>query len=229
VSPRAKAGDEPITLVICDDHHLLTDTFAMVLPRFGRVRLNREPLDHADDAVAACADERPDVVLMDIYLRSSPDGIEATRRIKDVSPSTKVIVMTGELSDRRLMEALEAGADGFVNKAESMQHVLELVEAAGRGQALIETGHLLRAIRGMAADRAGRRDLERRFERLTDRESEVLDLLVQGLRNEAIATRLVISRRTVETHVQNILRKLQVHSKLEAVALMLRRNESLPA
>ena len=85
-----------ITLLICDDHRLLTDALVSIVGLDGGIRLVTDPVDNGEEAIDLCARHRPDVVLMDIYLRGRLDGIEATRRIKDVSPQTKVVVVSGE-------------------------------------------------------------------------------------------------------------------------------------
>jgi DNA-binding NarL/FixJ family response regulator len=149
-------------------------------------------------------------------------GIDATRRIKEVSPSTKVVVMTAHDEDRLMVEAVEAGASGFLSKDEAADEVLSAVKAAADGEVLIDPDTLTRLLAQVAQEREEERDARKLLGDLTEREREILGLLAQGVRNEDIAKQLYISPQTVQTHVRNILGKLRVHSKLEAVAFAVR-------
>ena len=212
------AGSRASTLVICDDHKILTDALAMVVDRDPELRLVAPPVHTAEEAVEICRDEHPDVVLMDIVFKGGIDGIEATRRIKEASPATKVVIMTAHDDERLLVEAVEAGASGFLGKDEAADEVLSAAKAAAEGEVLIDPGTLTRLLHQVAREREARRDALALVESLTERENEILQLLAEGIRNDDIAQRLFISPQTVQTHVRNLLSKLQVHSKLEAVA-----------
>lgn len=212
-------GEQEISLLICDEQGFLLDALAMIVKRSDGISLVAEPAEDPGDAIAICEEEHPDVVLMGIQLDSQPGAIEATRRIKASFPSTKVIVMSARLSDDRILEAIEAGADAFVSKSERVDRLFDLIKLAANGGQLIDSRALPQLLQRASLLRRAKQEIDRRMARLTEREREVLALLALGLRNVAIATRLVISERTVETHVQNVLRKLEVHSKLEAVAL----------
>jgi len=159
---------------------------------------------------------------MDIVFKGSMDGIQATRRIKEVSPATKVVIMTAHDDDRLLVEAVEAGASGFLGKEEAADEVLAAAKAAAEGEVLIDPSTLTRLLHQVSKEREARRGALALFDALTDREREVLQLLAKGIRNDDIAERLFISPQTVQTHVRNLLAKLGVHSKLEAVALAVR-------
>jgi RNA polymerase sigma factor (sigma-70 family) len=145
-------------------------------------------------------------------------GIDATRHIKEVSPSTKVVIMTAHDEDRLLVEAVEAGASGFLGKDEAAEELLSAAKAAAEGEVLIDPGTLTRLLAQVARERAEQRDAQNLLDDLTEREREILQLLAEGMRNDDIAAKLFISPQTVQTHVRNILGKLRVHSKLEAVA-----------
>ena len=156
---------------------------------------------------------------MDIVFKGGGmTGIEATRKIKDASPATQVVVMTAHDEDRLLVEAVEAGASGFLSKDESAEDVLTSAKAAADGEVLIDPETLTRLLTQVAREREAQRDALKLLGDLTEREREILGLLAQGMRNEDIAKQLFISPQTVQTHVRNILGKLRVHSKLEAVA-----------
>lgn len=155
---------------------------------------------------------------MDIVFKGHMDGIKATRKIKEVSPATKVVIMTAHDDDRLLVEAVEAGASGFLGKEEAAGEVLSAAKAAAEGEVLIDPATLTRLLHQVSKEREARRDAEALLGELTDREREILLLLAEGMRNEGIARKFFISPQTVQTHVRNLLAKLGVHSKLEAVA-----------
>jgi DNA-binding NarL/FixJ family response regulator len=214
----AEEASQPSTLVICDDHKILTDALAMVVERDPELRLVAPPVHTAEQAVEICREHHPDVVLMDIVFKGGIDGIEATRRIKEISPATKVVIMTAHDDERLLVDAVEAGASGFLGKDEAADQVLAAAKAAAEGEVLIDPATLTRLLHQVAREREARRDALTLLESLTEREREILELLSQGMRNDGIAQMLYISPQTVQTHVRNVLAKLGVHSKLEAVA-----------
>jgi len=215
----------PTRLLICDDHKILTDALAMLVERDSAFEMVAPPVHDPERAVDLCGEHRPDVVLMDVEFKGGTSGIEATRRIKEVSPATKVVIMTAHDEERMLVEAVEAGASGFLGKDEAADEVLTAVRAASEGDVLIDPDLLARLLPRVAKDREERREVRARFARLSDREWEILGELAQGRRNDDIATRLYISPQTVQTHVRNLLGKLEVHSKLEAVTLAVRHGQ----
>jgi len=207
------------TLLICDDHKILTDALAMVVEADETLTMVAPPVQSPEEALSICSESPPDVVLMDIVFKGEHmDGIEATRRIKELSPSTKVVVMTAHDDERLLVEAVEAGASGFLGKEEAAEEVLSAARSAAEGEVLIDPTTLTRLLHRVAREREARRDAQMLLAELTDRERQILEQLAQGRRNDHIAADLFISPQTVQTHVRNILAKLRVHSKLEAVA-----------
>ncbi len=212
----------PITLLICDDHKILTDALSMVVERDEGFEMIAPAVHTAEEAVRLCRDHRPEVVLMDIVFKGGMNGIEATRQIKEFSPATKVVVMTAHDEENLLVEAVEAGASGFLSKDEAADEVLSAARAAAAGEVLIDPALLARLLHQVSREREARRDAQALLGELTDREREVLQLLAQGRRNDDIAQTLFISPQTVQTHVRNLLGKLGVHSKLEAVAFAVR-------
>ncbi|MFL5797222.1 MAG: LuxR C-terminal-related transcriptional regulator [Actinomycetota bacterium] len=219
----ADSSDGRITLLICDDHKLLTDSLATVVNAEPDMALVSDPVDDPAAAVELVLERRPDVVLMDVGFTTSPmDGFEATRRIKAASPETSVIIMTASTEESDLVAGVEAGAAAFLTKTEAVEEVLAAVRGAADGEILIDPRLLSRALHLVARDREARRHAEVLLGQLTGRERQVLQLLAQGKRNEGIAQELFISQQTVQTHVRNILAKLRVHSKLEAVSFAIR-------
>jgi DNA-binding NarL/FixJ family response regulator len=181
------------------------------------------PATHeASRAVELCREHHPDVVLMDVEFKVGMNGIEATRLIKEASPATKVVIMTAHDDEDVLVDAVEAGASGFLGKDLPADEVLRAAKAAAEGEALIDPESLARLLQRVANDRRERLEAGARFAALTEREWEILRHLARGRRNDDIAAQLAISPQTVQTHVRNVLGKLGVHSKLEAVALAAR-------
>lgn len=215
------ANPEQILLLICDDHRLLTETLTSVVGNDPGIRL-LPPVHTSEAAVELAREQQPTVVLMDIEFKGSMSGIEATRLIKQISPETQVVVMTAHEDERLLVDAVEAGASGFLRKTEGVEQLLEAIRAAAAGEILVDRVALARLLPQVARDRERRRDAQLLLSQLTDREREILTLLSEGLRNDDIASRLYISPQTVQTHVRNLLGKLGVHSKLEAVAFAVR-------
>ena len=215
-----------VTLLICDDHKVLTDALAMVVERHDDLRLVAPPVHAPERAVELCAEHAPDVVLMDLEFKGDRmNGIEATRQIKRSSASTKVVVMTAHADERLLVEAVEAGASAFFGKDEPADAVLGAVRAAADGETLIDPAMLARLLHQVGKEREERREVHELFASLTEREWEILRMLANGTRNDDIAASLFISPQTVQTHVRNVLGKLGVHSKLEAVALAVKHGE----
>jgi DNA-binding NarL/FixJ family response regulator len=207
-----------VSLLICDDHKILTDALATMVGLDAELNLVGPPVHTPEEAIALAGEQLPDVVLMDIVFKGGGmSGIDATRRIKEASPSTNVVVMTAHDEDRLLVEAVEAGASGFLSKDEAAEEVLAAAKAAAEGEVLIDPVTLTRLLAQVAHERQEQADAMRLLDDLTEREREILGLLAKGQRNEDVAKLLFISPQTVQTHVRNILGKLRVHSKLEAV------------
>jgi DNA-binding NarL/FixJ family response regulator len=219
----ADGADRHITLLICDDHKLLTDSLAMVVQAEPGIDLVGEPVGDPALAIDLVKAHHPDVVLMDVGFKGTAmNGFDATRRSKEASPATNVIIMTASDDESALVAGVEAGAAGFLNKTEAVDEVLSAIRGAADGEVLIDPVLLSKALQQVARDREVRRQAEQLLGQLTERELEVLQLLAQGIRNDGIAEQLFISAQTVQTHVRNILAKLRVHSKLEAVSFAVR-------
>lgn len=207
-----------IRLLICDDHQLLTDAMSIVIDRDDMVELVAPAVSDPAMAVDMVREHRPDIVLMDIIFEGrTMSGIDATRAIKEVAPDTKVVIVTGQVDERLLVEAVEAGAAGFLGKNEAVTQVLDEVRRAAAGETLIDPAILARVLHEVARQRGQEESATRLLAELTPRELEVLESLAVGGRNDDIAAEMHISSQTLQTHVHNILVKLDVHSKLEAV------------
>lgn len=204
----------PIRVLIVDDHELVAESLERLLADQSDIEVVGIAGTGAE-ALEMAAELRPDVVLMDFKLPDA-DGTDVARQVKERRPEAKVVMVTGYAEDAILIRAIEAGCSGFVTKQQASATVVSAVRAASVGESLIEPTLLARLLPRL-------RQTDRRTVDLTTRETEILKLVAEGLTNQAIAERLVISTNTVRNHVQNILTKLGVHSKLEAVATAVRR------
>ncbi|MGH3118816.1 MAG: response regulator [Gaiellales bacterium] len=212
--------EDVIRIAICEDHRILADTLVALLQTHDDFEVVAPPVTHGEDAVALAQSESIHVILMDIGLGGEIDGIEATRLIKGADPSVQVLILSGQAEDRYLLQAVEAGASGFITKGEGIDQVLNGLRAAARGEMLVSPLKLARLVRAAAAspasgDQAGLKEL-------TGREKEILELMASGKSNDMIAEHLTISPHTVQTHVRNLLGKLGAHSRLEAVTVAAR-------
>ena len=163
----------------------------------------------------------PDVVLMDIDLPGI-DGIEATRRIRELSPLTQVVIITAYQEPAVMAQAIEAGACGFVPKTETADQLVGVIRGAAAGEMILPSGDIRAVLGKLQAAQRARNDADRLIDQLTSREIQILQSIAQGRSTKEVAESLFISQLTVQTHVKNILGKLGVHSKLEAVTFALR-------
>jgi DNA-binding NarL/FixJ family response regulator len=204
--------NEAIQVFIADDHRLFRDGLRALLGEKG-IEVVGEAATGAE-ATLLVEQFQPDVVLMDIQM---PDlnGIEATRRITAASPHVGVIIVTMFEDDDSVFAAMRAGARGYILKGAGQEEVIRTIRAVARGEALFGPAIAARLAAYFAAPRPPAP--AEAFPELTAREREVLDLIAAGHDNEAIAARLVISRKTTRNHVSNIFNKLQVAGRAEAV------------
>jgi DNA-binding NarL/FixJ family response regulator len=209
---------KPIRVLLVDDHQLLTGSLSQMLALEPDIDVVGVAATVAE--AKAMAHDRLDVVLMDYRL---PDGTgaEATRAIKARWPASHVVMLTALNDDETVLESIQAGADGYLTKDRAVEDVVSAVRAAHAGETLLPRSVIVGIASRVAAARD--RSAERRqVEPLTPRELEVLRALTEGLSTPEICERLFIAPNTLRTHVQNIMGKLRVHSKLEAVAFALR-------
>ncbi len=211
---------EPIRVIVVDDQELFRRGLIMLLS----VEDGIDVVGEASDGVAAtdlAATAVPDVVLMDVRMPKR-SGIEACLTIKDAAPSAKILMLTVSEEESDLYEAVKNGASGYLLKDASIDEVAQAVALVHDGQSLISPSmatKLLDEFKQMSV--VGRRQ-DVAAPRLTDRELEVLRLVARGLNNRDIARELFISENTVKNHVRNILEKLQLHSRMEAVMYAVR-------
>jgi DNA-binding NarL/FixJ family response regulator len=204
----------PIRVLVADDHRLFRDGLRALLNSAPDLEVVGEAGD-GEEVVAQAAVLQPDVILMDLQLPGI-NGVEATRRILHSQPRVNVLVLTMFEDTDTVLAAMRAGARGYILKDTDEEALLRSVRAVASGEALFGPGVAERLMRYLAeatpsAERAA-------FPELTDREREVLWLLAQGLSNQEVAGRMGISLKTARNHVSNILARLQVADRTEAVA-----------
>jgi DNA-binding NarL/FixJ family response regulator len=207
-------------VLLVDDHDLFRTGLRNLLQEEGGVQIAGEATN-GSEAVQLVRELAPDVVVMDLNMPSM-SGVEATRHITSLSPLTKVIVLTISEEDGDVLDAIVAGACGYLLKSSSITEVIAGIRAASVNQSLISPGiasKVLQRVRATTEDTelAGSIRAE-----LSDRELEVLKLIANGKDNAQIAAELVISPKTVKNHISNILMKLQIQNRIQAAVYAVR-------
>jgi DNA-binding NarL/FixJ family response regulator len=212
--------DDAITVLIADDHRAFGEALQIALDKEHDLKVI-EVVTNGPGAVEAAANSTPDVVLMDLQMPGM-DGVEAARRIRGVDDAPAVILLSGFDEDHSLGRAVQAGASGFLRKTEAVSWLADAIRRAHRGEPLHEPGEIEESLRRLRRRRIADGGIARRLERLTPREIEILQRIADGQSSEQIAEDLGMSPHTLRTHVQNVLTKLAVHSKLDAVIAAIR-------
>jgi len=211
---------EAIRVLVVDDHALFRRGLQMVLEQEPDIDVVGEAGD-GTEAVDRAAETMPDIVLMDVRMPRR-GGIDACSAIKEIVPSAKIIMLTISDEEGDLYDAIKAGAMGYLLKEISIEEVASSIRAVYGGQSLISPSMASKLISEFASMRRGDERASVPAPRLTDRELEVLKLVAKGLANRDIGKQLYISENTVKNHIRNILEKLQLHSRIQAVAYALR-------
>ncbi len=210
----------PLRVVLVDDHQMILDGLrSMLAPHGDRIQLVLATTD-ARAALRHIRDDPPDVALVDVRMKQM-FGLDLCARIIEESPSVRVVMLTVHDDEQYLFQALRAGAQGYLTKQVSAEELIAHLERVRDGEVVIEP-----SLAGQVAQSAARLHRGEFWPGahlgLTQRESEVLELLVQGHSNRAIASRLVLGEETIKTHVRGVYRKLGVGDRSQAVAFALR-------
>jgi DNA-binding NarL/FixJ family response regulator len=221
----AKTPD-PITVIVADDHLSFGESLQVALDKERDLDVVAVVTD-GTTAIEAADRDHPDVILMDLQMPGI-DGIEATRRIRDTAPSTAVIVLTGQEDELVLGRAVQAGAKGFLRKTEAVTGLADAIRRAHRGEPLHSSEEVESALGRLRRHRTREGDMAQRLLRLTPRELEILQRMADGQSPETIALDLGMSKHTLRTHTQNVLTKLGVHSKLDAIVAAIRHGRVSP-
>jgi NarL family two-component system response regulator LiaR len=203
----------PIRVMLVDDHAMVRRGLATFLKAFDDMQLEGEA-ESGESALRVCAEVLPDVILMDM-LMPGMDGVSTTRLIRQQFPHIQVIMLTSFKEGELVKNALEAGAIGYLLKDVSADELAWAIRAAHSGRATLSPEVVQALVQ--AANQPPMPGLD-----LTEREREVLSLMVEGLNNKQIAVKLTVGLSTIKSHVSNILSKLGVESRTEAVTLAMR-------
>lgn len=204
---------QTVTVLIVDDHEMVRQGAVSYLSAQPEITVVGEA-ENGEQAVQLAAEHVPDVVLMDLVMPGM-DGVEATRRVKDASPRTQIIVLTSYHQDEHIFPALRAGAISYLLKDVKAKDLVEAIHRAAQGEATLHPRIASRVVQEL---RGGEADKSSPFTMLTEREMDVLKLLARGQTNSAIAKELVITVGTVKGHVSNILSKLHLADRTQAAA-----------
>ncbi len=220
---RTKVSDAEVTarVLIADDQAVFRRGLYVVLGTEDDIEVVAEA-ENGEEAVAKAVELAPDVVLMDVRM-PRVNGIEAAARIRELLPTTKILMLTVSDEEDDLYEAIKSGANGYLLKEISVEEVAEAIRSVVAGQSLISpsmASKLLSEFNSLAKRAETKEQLPAPV--LTSRELEVLKLVAKGMSNRDVADELFISENTVKNHVRNILEKLHLHSRMEAVMYAVR-------
>lgn len=199
-----------IRVLFVDDHEMVRIGVSSYLSAQPDIEIVGEA-DNGKTAIELALQLRPDIILMDLVMKEM-DGIEATRRIIEAWPEAKIIIVTSFLDDEKVYPALEAGATSYLLKTSKASEIAEAIRATYHGQSVLEP-----EVTGKMMSRMRQKKETLPHEELTNREMEILLLMAQGKTNQEIADELFIALKTVKTHVSNILSKLNVQDRTQAV------------
>lgn len=205
--------EDTLRILIADDHPIFRNGLCALLASASSIEIVGEAAS-GDEAIALAADTQPDVVLMDLQMPGI-GGVEATRQILFTSPHIRVLVVTMFEDDHSVFTAMRAGARGYIVKGASPDEMLRAIRAVGSGEAIFSPAIASKLLNFFAMP--GPPVPAQTFPELSDREREILDLIAQGASNAEIASKLVLSPKTVRNHVSNIFSKLQVADRAHAI------------
>jgi len=205
-----------ITVAMLEDHQILVDSLSLML----RYEADFEFLGSAStisNGQRLIKETTPDVLLLDVGLPDG-NGLDLIPEVNRISPETNIIVLTSLSDEATLMRVIDSGISGFVSKNSQLSDLLETIRKAADGEIVMPTSLLVGLLMRLPRDKAAAYQEEKGWERLTVREQEVLELLASGKSGNEIAEELHIAPLTVRTHIRNLMSKMGVHSRLEAVA-----------
>lgn len=199
------------SILIVDDHEVVRNGIRAYLEKISDFNVVGEGAS-GEEALSMVAELIPDIVLLDLILPGI-DGIETTRRIRQISPRTKVVVLTSYHEDVHIFPALKAGAISYILKDMKMEKLVDVLHRAVQGEVTLHPRVASRVLQNIRGENLDDQPL---FTELTDRETDVLKLIASGMTNSQIAEKLVISENTVKGHVSNILSKLHLADRTQA-------------
>jgi two-component system, NarL family, response regulator LiaR len=201
---------QPMSILIVDDHEVVRKGIRAYLETLPDFEVVGEAVS-GEEAVTLVGDLIPDIVLLDLIMPGM-DGVEATRRIKQISPRTQVVVLTSYHEDIHIFPALKAGAIAYILKDMKMEKLVDVLHRAMQGEVTLHPRVAKRVLQNIRGESDDEQPL---FAELTSRETDVLKLIANGLANSQIAEKLFISENTVKGHVSNILSKLHLADRTQ--------------
>ena len=222
-APRAtnRAPRTRIRVLIVDDHTVLRQALRLLLESHEELDVLGD-VSNGREAAAVAEKMLPDVVLMDVVMPGL-NGLDATRQIRKRCPNTRVLILSGYEEDEQIIEALRAGASGYLVKESDIGELLLAIQSVARGNTYFSSSLSEREQTNDFLLRARNGDAKVGFDRLTDREREVLQLIAEGHSNQSIADQLVISVKTVEAHKAHIMSKLGARNRTDIIRYAIRR------
>jgi two-component system, NarL family, response regulator NreC len=210
---------EKVRVLLCDDHTLFREGIKAILKDEFSIEIVGEA-DNGRLAVAQARELCPDIVMMDVAM---PDlgGVEATHRILQANPKTKVLILTMYEEEEVITRCLDAGASGYVLKDAPRAHLIHAIDVVNRGGQYLSSRALKKVVKQYV--KGAKSTVATGYDRLSDREREVIKLLADGLSLKEIAVRLVLSVKTVDAHKTNLMRKLDLHDRSELVKYAIQR------
>ena len=208
--------DSKIRIVIVEDHRLFREGLRLILSGEGSFEIVGESVNGLQ-AIDVISDLKPDVVLLNISMPEL-DGIQVIPIIKQKSPETKALMLTASMDQDKILEALKAGAKGYLSKNTTISGLIKAIKVVNKGQLWVERKLIAGYFNGDITADIGREDRQEKTKgELTPREQDVLRLLIKGFTNKEIANGLFISEKTVKSHLNKIFKKLNVSRRLDAI------------
>jgi DNA-binding NarL/FixJ family response regulator len=205
----------PVRVLVADDQALVREGLMTLLESASGIKPVAAAAD-GEEAVTLCARHRPDVVLMDLRMPKL-DGVQATRKIRAVQPDTEIVVLTTHADEESILDALQAGARGYLTKDAGIAEIARAVHAAANQQTLLDPRVQSRLLAAASASSRPAPSPNALPDELTPREAEVLSLIARGMSNTEIAAALVVSDATVKTHVNHVFAKIGARNRAQAV------------
>jgi NarL family two-component system response regulator LiaR len=206
-----------ISVLFADDHEMVRIGVSAYLSAQPDIEVVAEA-DDGEPAISLALELKPDIILMDLVMKEM-DGIEATEKIIDQWPEAKIIIVTSFLDDDKVYPALEAGATSYMLKTSKANEIAQAIRSTYEGRSILEP-----EVTGKIMNRMREKPIESLHDQLTDRETEILLHIAQGKTNQDIADELFIAVKTVKVHVSNILGKLEVQDRTQAVIYAFKHN-----
>lgn len=215
-APNDSTSARPLRILIADDHVLLRELLATMVSGKGQSCEVVAQAGDAAEAIAACQEHRPDLLILDVNMPGR-SGVDAVTEIKKISPKTRILLCCGTVTERELLAALQAGADGFMEKTSSGTDFLDAMErvAAGENYLCAKSVNILSAVMRKPPGESGAGAARKNS--LTAREKEIMGLIVSGQSSKEIASKLFLSLATVETHRANLMTKIGAHNVAQLV------------